>query len=1567
MRKSLFQGLGSGLALLLLANPAAQAVVCGGSQLNYAETGNNGTTFGVCGGWGRCQTPTHGSVSYTFSSPGCDPTAGSCTMTATVNATFPGNHQNNPALSGFAYSFAEVDLRSPANALIGYCGTAGAVIQQDLGTATVTASVSCGNPGAAKYALNLISCPTCPPCPTGGPPGSCVKTTSIPLDFAGPGAADCPMPPPDDCNSCGGCVAHGGGSPAGCSTPVRGGGPACGPAGSGPGAHLFYRAGGAGGPGLPGSAAWKTSLGLYWSHEHAQRIVVAPNSSHVWLITERGSFREFGSLASGSGLRLYQSHAPSDEYRKLYFDTSTGGWQLDSLDGRKEVFRSDGLWSRTVWSQNGVADTVATYNGSNQLTSVDFPDGRSEDYTYDPSGKLATITEQPVAGSSTSPRTWTYTWSGDELVEIERPDGTSWEFSYASTRPGYLTEARLIGTDNTSTRIEAAFEYDNAGNLVKSWKGDSSFTGTDAVSRQEITYDDPAFPAHTEVEDWLDASSSTVTEYDFVRDPVSLKARVDTITGDCPVCGTGPNSQFTYGDSANPLLPTQVVDGRGLVTQMAYDANGRTTSRTEAVGTGLQRLTSWQYSSSFPALLTQMERPSTSGGSALRVDVQAYDSAGNPTTSTIQGAESGGSFSLATATTYNSAGRPLTVDPPGYSTTDQTSWTYDSGRGDLIALTRTDPLVGTTTFDYDGFNRRILVTDPNGVDTVTGYDDLDRVTGVTQVGASSPADDLVTSRQYTVFGDLFRTVLPEGNLIEYGYDTAGRMISIERRPDASTRGERTLYTLNTYGQRTQEAEQRWNGSAWVTESFTDFVYTSRCRLDKAVRADGSVLEYTYDCNGNLEKIWDENHPRASFPATPTQLFAYDALNRVSTITQPWTGTGGGTAVTTYAYDVQSHRSGITDAEGNVTSYTYSDRDLVTQEVSPVSGTTTSTFNDHGQLVSQTDARSVTAGYTLDAADRVTALDYADNTQDTAYTYGSNASLFNVGRLISITRNSQTVGYAYDRFGRITQDGALSAGFDKNGNLLTLGYPNGVTATYTYDFADRQATLSMQDGANPSQILVSASTYQPQGPLASLTFGNGLTETRGHDDRYLPTAIDVGSVLSWSYTHDAVGHPTAIVDNLNSPRNDRAFDYQDPQYFLTQGDGPWGLIGWTYDKIGNVVQERSNIGGDYFYTTNGGGGNTPILDQFDPGFAPVNYTYDAMGNRLTGDLPTATYGDDRRLAQTSAASTTDYAYDGRGLLRGTVQSYVSALRSNTAAPTYSSDGLLLHRYSHVDDDPFIPVAPETNSDLYIFYFAGRPVATLDNVEQGTAPVFTSSSTLSYFTVDHLGTPILMTDPSGAEIWQGGFDPYGRDYSLAPTPLRLPGQWRDYTWDDGKVSGIFGPHYNVNRWYDVNRMRYTQPDPLGRNGDDHPYSYVRSLPTFFIDPLGLVTSKKDCASCCTPKQKMDEHGQAGMYLLNYWPSYVWTPARIWRGGSCLTAAEDLHRDVEKYLAPKCWVTSVQLTRGLIGKAVKAVCGVTFPVHYVVKYSPCDGKGSDWALDGYTGPNWTPLPPGQQIEDP
>ncbi len=109
---------------------------------------------------------------------------------------------------------------------------------------------------------------------------------------------------------------------------------------------------------------------------------------------------------------------------------------------------------------------------------------------------------------------------------------------------------------------------------------------------------------------------------------------------------------------------------------------------------------------------------------------------------------------------------------------------------------------------------------------------------------------------------------------------------------------------------------------------------------------------------------------------------------------------------------------------------------------------------------------------------------------------------------------------------------------------------------------------------------------------------------------------------------------------------------------------------------------------------------------------------------------------------------------------------------------------------------------------------------------------------------------MTNTSGAQVWQGGFEPFGADYSSAPTILRLPGQWYDPAW-----SADLGGYLNANRWYDGGMGLYTQPDPLGGvaldprdltspSQDNERFSYftyVEGDPIDFADPLGLFKTK------------------------------------------------------------------------------------------------------------------------------
>jgi YD repeat-containing protein len=633
--------------------------------------------------------------------------------------------------------------------------------------------------------------------------------------------------------------------------------------------------------------------------------------------------------------------------------------------------------------------------------------------------------------------------------------GRRWSLYDDLSHPGFLTRVTLVGTD-ASERILAAYEHDAEGNVVATWRGAAAPSDPGAVDQWTLAFDDPETPEEAIVTDPLGNLSIYALASRANR---NVKPRLVLLSGSCPACGLGPDTQLTYGDAANPYRPTQEIDGKGHVTRFAYDVNGQMTSRIEAFGTALERETSWQYDEpGFPAFATVTERPSTSGNPFdVRRATVTYDAEGNAVDTTIEGVEDGFAFAHTTVTTYNAAGQPTSIDPPGFGTADQTAFTYDPVRGDLLPLTRTDPLIGTTSFDYDAFNRRTSVTDVNGVVTETEYDELDRVRLAIRRGASAP-EDLVTEHEYDVFGDLLRTTLPRGNAIEYGYDDAGRLVSIERKPDAATPGERTLYTLDAFGHRTREELQSWDGVDWATAAATEFQYSTRCHLDRVVQAPGTpeeaVTEHAYDCDGNLERTWDPNHPRFPAPpppppppppappdgdgllfvakseSAPTELFVYDALDRLVEVRQPWAGEDGGEAVTAYAYDVQDHLVAVTDAEGNATAYSYSDRDLLTEEVSPVAGTTSYVYNERGQLTSETDARGVTVLRTVDELDRVTFVDTPDPTLDTTYVYDDPGASFSLGRLTAIERGDASVDYAYDRFGRVTQDGALTYAYDE---------------------------------------------------------------------------------------------------------------------------------------------------------------------------------------------------------------------------------------------------------------------------------------------------------------------------------------------------------------------------------------------------------------------------------------------------------------------------------------------------------------------------------------------------------
>ena len=393
-------------------------------------------------------------------------------------------------------------------------------------------------------------------------------------------------------------------------------------------------------------------------------------------------------------------------------------------------------------------------------------------------------------------------------------------------------------------------------------------------------------------------------------------------------------------------------------------------------------------------------------------------------------------------------------------------------------------------------------------------------------------------------------------------------------------------------------------------------------------------------------------------------------------------------------------------------------------------------------------------------------------------------------------------------------------------------PSGATASYAFDFAGREQSLSLQIGTNPALALAGPASYEPFGPLASLPLGNGLTETRAYDGRYLPASIHLASssstLLNWSYALDAVGNVNTITDTLNSANN-RTYGYLDFNYFLTQGNGPWGTRSWTYDKIGNRLTEvKGGVTDTYTYVANGAV-QTPKLGSIALGSGGTRtYAYDADGNTIqtvdpTQQLDLIPDAANRLTSLRSVPSRTraDMLYDARGFLRQ-AHDDGGACAPTLTVPTYSSEGRL-ERRDHFS--LFAPAGPALDTTL-VLYLAGRPVV----LYQQTA----STSKLTYLATDHLGTPIAATTDTGVLSWQGGFEPFGADWSGAGGAgefLRFPGHWEDSVWAGGLNSGLY---YNVNRWLRWSEARYTQEDLIQAGS----YSYALQSPLSNIDIRGLL---------------------------------------------------------------------------------------------------------------------------------
>ena len=309
--------------------------------------------------------------------------------------------------------------------------------------------------------------------------------------------------------------------------------------------------------------------------------------------------------------------------------------------------------------------------------------------------------------------------------------------------------------------------------------------------------------------------------------------------------------------------------------------------------------------------------------------------------------------------------------------------------------------------------------------------------------------------------------------------------------------------------------------------------------------------------------------------------------------------------------------------------------------------------------------------------------------------------------------------------------------------------------------------------------------------------NGNPKTLASSITYLPhggiTGLAFGNGLSLSHGYDNQYRTSSLI--VGSVMN-RAYNY-DANGNITYIDG--------------AEVSGSETAGIYSYDQ----GTNLLADIWRE--APVVYDYDENGNTISANNKTFAYDLSNRLITVQEGSTTlgEYVYNALNQrVKKTVQEQTTIfhydLQGHLVAET-NETGQMLAEYVYLGDQPLAMIRP--------------------------------GEALYHYHNDHLGTPQILTNESGAVSWKAVYTPFGEaviSIEAVENPFRFPGQYYE------QETGL---HYNWNRYYDPGTGRYLTPDPIGLEGGINLFIYSQSNPINVIDLIGLKVKlcKRDLNIC------------------------------------------------------------------------------------------------------------------------
>ncbi|WP_160290452.1 toxin TcdB middle/N-terminal domain-containing protein [Pseudoalteromonas luteoviolacea] len=431
------------------------------------------------------------------------------------------------------------------------------------------------------------------------------------------------------------------------------------------------------------------------------------------------------------------------------------------------------------------------------------------------------------------------------------------------------------------------------------------------------------------------------------------------------------------------------------------------------------------------------------------------------------------------------------------------------------------------------------------------------------------------------------------------------------------------------------------------------------------------------------------------------------------------------------------------------------------------------------------------GYEYDAADRLSAFVYPDNTRLT-YQYNVRSLVESVSGVASAMQynaagmpehyqwNNGVLGtYQYDDALRLTQLHSEKDGV----TYQKMGYHH-----------DNAGNITQIDDLRDSQSLAKIAEHLGVSP--TLISGLNTSANFVYDDWYRLINGQVGGV-SYDYRYDLIGNRiSASTQSVQSAKSLIGLMQGGAQTDYMYGGGTHAQTAWH--RIGRAATEA--------------GGPNALTHLTVQGKAS-SLSYDPVGNRLTDGATRYSWDRENRLMSVSAdKGQLEFGYD----------------HANMRLFKYSkaADGLT-NTVVYVDRD-----IEFRQGQLYKYVTLNGKRVALSRQSSG------AYQSEQYYLTNHLASTELSLDSSGRVTSAINYDPYGNQtVSLgndAITPYRFTGKEFD------EISGL---GYFEQRYLSSVHGQFISPDPIFAlpnrffdPQDFSAYSYTRNNPQSFIDPDG-----------------------------------------------------------------------------------------------------------------------------------